>query len=112
MPLAALLFVVTLLVSGIAALVSALPVWSAYCLPKGDGALDVVVGISSRDVVSDTSSCLWPRASVVWSGSDGSLHTATLAADWRFASPSVVLGVGVAALVLVGWIRRRVEKAA
>ena len=112
MPLAAVLFVVTLLVSGVAALVSALPVWSAYCLPQGDGALDVVVGVSSRDIVSETSSCVWPRASVVWSGPDGALHTDTLAANWRFASPSVVLGVGVVALVLVRRSRRRVENAA
>ena len=80
-----------------AALLSALPVWSAYCLPLGDGDLDVVRGLSSRDVVSSDHSCVWPRATVVWQSPDG-VQTVTESADWRFASPVLVLALGTAVL--------------
>ncbi len=96
-------FVAALLVSVGAALSTAMPVWSAYCLPKGDGALDLVLGLSSRDIVTEESSCLWPQAEVVWRGPDGTDQTVSLSADWRFASPLLVLLAGGAVLV---WRRR------
>jgi hypothetical protein len=97
-------FVIVLLVSFGAAMVSALPVWSAYCLPKGDGALDLVPGLSSRDVVSEDVACIWPSATVVWRSPNGGTETVTRSAGWRFATPLVVLATGVGILL---WRRRR-----
>jgi hypothetical protein len=96
-------FVIALLVSFGAAMVSALPVWSAYCLPKGDGALDLVPGLSSRDVVSEDVACIWPRATVVWQPAAGGTETVTRSADWRFGTPLVVVPVGLGLLL---WRRR------
>jgi len=98
-------FVVALLVSTGAALVSALPVWSAYCLPKGDGALDLLPGLSSRDVVSEDVACVWPSATVVWQSPTGGTETVTRSADWRFATPLVVVAAGLGVLLWRG--RRR-----
>jgi hypothetical protein len=96
-------FVAVLLVSVGAALSTAMPVWSAYCLPKSDGALGLVLGLSSRDIVTEESSCLWPQAEVVWRGPDGTDQTVSLSADWRFVSPLLVLLAGGAVLL---WRRR------
>jgi hypothetical protein len=92
-------FVFALMVSFGAAMLSALPVWSAYCLPKGDGALDLVPGLSSRDLVSEDVSCMWPRATVVWQSPAGGTETVTRSADWRFATPLVVVVVGLGILL-------------
>ena len=96
-------FVIALLVSFGAAMVSALPVWSAYCLPKGDGALDLVPGLSSRDVVSEDVACIWPTATVVWQSPTVGTETVTRSADWRFATPLVVAAAGLGVLL---WSRR------
>jgi hypothetical protein len=96
-------FLTALVLSLGAALLSALPVWSAYCLPKGDGDLDIVWGLSSKDVVSSEHSCLWPRTTVTWQSTDG-VQTVTESADWRFASPLVVLALGSGVLL---WRHRR-----
>jgi hypothetical protein len=96
-------FVIALMISSGAAMLSALPVWSAYCLPKGDGALDLVWGLSSRDVVSEDVACIWPRATVVWQPAAGGTETVTRSADWRFGTPLVVVPVGLGLLL---WRRR------